>query len=97
MDLETFKTQPCSQLTAHTSKSCPFYHNDNDRRRVKEPLNAICFFVQNKMPCPEGDECRFAHNLVELFYKKDNFKTKYCSFQLDRCKCPYGNPLFFTP
>ena len=33
---------------------------------------------KNVKPCPDGDACQYAHNIVEEFYHPEKYKAKFC-------------------
>lgn len=89
LDLDNFKAKPCPINYTHNHKHCPFYHNSKDRKRVGNfYISELCEFHDN---CPKGDNCLKSHNRVEQLYRREKYKTKFCSFypgNLD--KCDYG-------
>lgn len=78
-----FKTLKCTNNIKHNEKQCPYYHNAKDKRRPQNTfyyLPEMCFSITSDVKCPRADYCNKCHNQVELFYHKDKYKTKFCSF-----------------
>ena len=106
-NLNTYKTIKCNIFSKHPEKQCIFYHSHSDRRRPQSSffyLPEECFFSYSEKissknsGCPKGDQCGKCHNKVELFYHKDKFKTKFCTYYSSEKEiievnldCEYGN------
>lgn len=94
LNLSTFKTQPCEKTNRHNHKRCAFYHSSSDKRRVGSDYTPrMCKMItDNNDECPNKDECKSAHNLVEINYHPEIYKRKYCQkFMGISKKCEYGN------
>ena len=71
--LKTFKTMPCPKTTGHGDRRCcPFYHNQNDKRR--DP------YFEYYTP----EECV---NAIEKTYHPVLFRTRMCD-RKDKCPFP---------
>lgn len=93
LDLSSFKTQPCSLKSQHNYKTCFFYHNSKDRRRMGSFYSAdLCEFAEKNIEmCPLGDFCTKSHNRLEQLYHPGKYKTKFCSnFPRSIQNCEYG-------
>lgn len=94
MNLNFFKTTPCNKKGSHDKKTCPYYHNDIDKRRPTTEYNycfEICSTV-NRNYCPCDQSCPFAKNKVEQLYHPEKYKKKFCeNFPLSVQKCEYGD------
>eukprot|EP00331_Platyophrya_macrostoma_P026244 CAMPEP_0176464250 /NCGR_PEP_ID=MMETSP0127-20121128/36408_1 /TAXON_ID=938130 /ORGANISM="Platyophrya macrostoma, Strain WH" /LENGTH=684 /DNA_ID=CAMNT_0017856637 /DNA_START=206 /DNA_END=2260 /DNA_ORIENTATION=- len=82
MNLNSFKTNPCTKKSNHEKKTCPYYHNEMDKRRPTTQYN-YCFEMCNSVnknhnPC--DNNCPFAKNKVEQLYHPEKYKKKFCSF-----------------
>ena len=52
---------------------------------------------KNVKPCPDGDACQYAHNIVEEFYHPEKYKAKFCqSFTDVKIQCKYGDYCAFA-
>jgi hypothetical protein len=79
-DIQSFKTNKCTINQKHNEKQCINFHSNKDRRRpIIKYSSDSCKFASLDKNCPEGDNCIFSHNKVEMFYHPDRFKTKFCS------------------
>ena len=75
------------------------YHDEQkDRRRKLGTYRPEkCQFIKNKKPCPNGDLCTFAHNIVEEMYHPDKYKAKFCSSYTEKTGiCNYGSYCSFA-
>ena len=97
-NLANFKTKKCENQLKHSEKQCYDYHSTKDKRR---PLYHfyygynLCSNIDKV--CPKGDKCNKSHNQVEMFYHREKFKTKFCSYFSNsktlneiNLECPYG-------
>lgn len=87
LDLNTFKTEKCTNTNPdHCQKKCVYYHDFNKDRRRKLGIyqSEKCNRIKKGQDCPDGDACTKAHNRVEEFYHPDKYKAKFCSVYLDR-------------
>ena len=85
LDLSVFKTQPCASKSQHNYKTCFFYHNAKDRRRLGSFFSSeLCEYAEktNDM-CSLGDFCTKSHNRLEQLYHPDKYKTKFCRIFLE--------------
>jgi len=99
-DLFTFKVFKCLNNSKHSEKQCVYFHSNKDRRRSQNQFYYIaesCPVSQADQKCTNGDYCIQSHNQVELFYHKEKFKTKFCSYYHSskdvsevNNDCPYG-------
>ena len=99
LDLSVFKTQPCSSKSQHNYKTCFFYHNSKDRRRIGNfYASELCEYAEKSNDlCPLGDFCTKSHNRLEQLYHSDKYKTKFCShFPRNVQNCEYGNYCSFA-
>lgn len=84
-NIETFKTRFCDKNFTHDQKTCTFYHDAFDKRRknffslipCKNIFNPQLQKFEDKI-CKSGDACKFAHNLIEINYHSDRYKTIVC-------------------
>lgn len=93
MNLNDFKTKPCHKKGNHDKKTCPYYHNEIDKRRHTSQYN-YCFEVCsniNRNYCSCDQNCLFSKNKVEQLYHPDKYKKKFCeNFPYQINKCEYG-------
>lgn len=94
MNLNAFKTSPCTKKSNHEKKICPYYHNEMDRRRPTTQYN-YCFEMCSKISqnyCPCESMCLFAKNKVEQLYHPEKYKKKFCEhYPYSIQKCEYGD------
>lgn len=94
-DLDNFKTMPCQSKGNHNPKYCYYYHHEKDRRRPTTYYNYssdTCPKIEKNQECPNGENCRYAHNKVEQLYHPDRYKRKFCTHHPHKLeKCDYGN------
>lgn len=100
MNLLDFKVKKCELTVKHSEKECVYYHSNKDKRRCQRKYtytHDLCSYIQNESKCPKNDHCHKSHNQVEMFYHKDKFKTKLCSYFHENSSlkeinstCPYG-------
>lgn len=105
-NLSTFKMQKCRLTYKHSEKQCTFYHSLKDKRRSADKhfySSELCGLAANEKVCRDGDFCKKSHNQVEMFYHKEKFKTKFCSFYSIsktlasiNSECPYGTVCSFS-
>lgn len=105
-NLSGFKTQKCKNNTKHSEKQCIFYHSLKDKRRSLDKSfysPELCPIAGYDKYCRDGDFCSKSHNQVEMFYHKEKFKTKFCSFysssksiKMVNNDCPYGTVCSFA-
>ena len=92
--MTTFKTTKCKDpacLSLSSSRECPHFHNDGDRRRNPyaiqyapdmcdtKPKGAKGKF--NHTMCMEGDACLFSHNVFEQMFHPLRYKKFPCRFR----------------
>lgn len=89
LDLETFKTMPCSNAFQHNFKNCSFFHNVKDMRRPGGFYSSeLCKNADN---CEMKEACPFSHNYIEQMYQVEKYKTKFCTHYPNNLKqCEYG-------
>ncbi|KAI8474524.1 MAG: hypothetical protein J3K34DRAFT_465573 [Monoraphidium minutum] len=77
------KVLPCPCRTPHSWASCPFAHpGEKVRRRALssfEYSGDMCPLARQGRACPDGDACRFSHNVFEQWLHPANYKTKMCA------------------
>ncbi|KAI8476912.1 MAG: hypothetical protein J3K34DRAFT_502704 [Monoraphidium minutum] len=77
------KVLPCPCRTPHRWASCPFAHpGEKVRRRAlgsHEYSGDMCPLARQGRACPDGDACRFSHNVFEQWLHPANYKTKMCA------------------
>eukprot|EP00438_Fugacium_kawagutii_P015913 Skav211121 [mRNA] locus=scaffold2659:198182:206515:- [translate_table: standard] len=90
--MQSFHTQPCvdfqkgycalHRVRGKTSL-CFSYHFDSQRRRpAVTPSGRLrywdmaCQSMTSASPCPDGDDCVFAHSRDEISYHPAKFKTR---------------------
>ena len=100
MHLEGFKTTLCLKKGHHDKKTCPYYHNEIDRRR---PITQrcdycpeLCAHIQRNY-CSCDQNCAFSKNKVEQLYHPDRYKKKFCeNFPYKIQRCEYGDLCSFA-
>jgi hypothetical protein len=99
-NLDLFKVRPCTKKNNHNLKICDYYHHDKDRRRPTNIFSyqpPICSFVSRNATCPNGENCRFAHNKLEQLYHPERYKRKFCVHHPHNIhKCEYGGYCSFA-
>lgn len=95
LDLQVFKTEPCSNSARHDLKRCIYYHKQDRRRPLGRYSSEVCPHGQHK--CALDDDCPYAHNRVEEFYHPEKYKTKFCkAFPASVSKCEFGELCAFA-
>lgn len=94
LNLELFKTTPCSILEAHNPKLCVYFHSNKDKRRIGDYSIEECSEGEK---CRIGDTCGKTHNKVELLYHTDRYKTKFCTYYPNKVnQCEYAGYCSFA-
>ncbi len=92
-----FKTQKCPGnhlVSVSDPDTCPYFHNEEDRRR--EPVDPLTrtFTYHNILYMPklvaESERDKFARNMVEYHYHVLNYKSKPCPYRSLAQQCPLG-------
>jgi len=98
--LDLFKVKPCVKKSNHNVKICDYYHHDKDRRRptnIFTYIPPICPYITRNANCPNGDNCRYAHNKLEQLYHPERYKRKFCLHHPHNIhKCDYGGHCSFA-
>lgn len=90
LNLQLFKTAPCSTTAPHNPKLCEFYHSAKDRRRKSKYSIGLCEFAECDN-CADYEACKHAHNRVEQLYHAEKYKTKFCTlYPNNLSECEYG-------
>lgn len=91
--LDYFKVLPCTLKTQHNHKQCQFYHYPKDRRRQTIFYSSdLCYYIENNLVCPCGDQCLKSHSCVEQLYRPEKYKMKFCSqYPGNVVNCEYGD------
>lgn len=78
----TYKVQPCSRLDPHNWQDCPYTHvgEPNPRRDPKKYRYqaAACRSMKATKTCPQGDRCRWSHNVLECGLHPTRYRTALC-------------------
>lgn len=96
LNLEIFKVYHCTLSTQHNYKSCPYFHNQKDRRRDLSQIHYSADFCPNLMSkgvrnCSRGPSCPYSHNKVEQAYHPEKYRHKFCVMYPNEIeKCPFG-------
>src|SRR3990167_8524969 len=94
LNLRTFKVTKCTWKHQHNYRTCINYHGDQDRRRNHAVIPyepEMCEHLGSNRECPQADNCRWSHSMVEKAYHPDKYRKKFCSyFPNDIQNCPYG-------
>ena len=91
--LDTFKTIICPNKDSCDNANCLYYHNELERRRLRQYENTLCSHVNDGIKylspsnCGEGEECKHCHTKNELYYHPLNYKKEVCK----RVHCTYGS------
>lgn len=98
--LLNFKTLECTNKSQHNYKTCLYFHNLKDKRRINCFYSAdLCFFAEKDQVelCPLGDDCPKSHNRLEQLYRPDKYKKKFCSYYpYNLANCEYGKYCSFA-
>ena len=92
--MTTFKTTKCKDpacLSMSSSRECPHFHNDGDRRRNPYTISYAPDMCDTKPKglkgknshtmCMEGDACLFSHNVFEQMFHPLRYKKFPCRFR----------------
>lgn len=88
--MTNYKTVACRVTTPHDKKMCQNWHSKLDRRRdpfVHNYTGAECAYQTDLQDCRNGDNCRFAHNMLERMYHPETYKITMCSKALSGAVC----------
>jgi hypothetical protein len=91
--IDIFKAIECPNKDSCISVNCFYYHNEFERRRLKQYENTLCPSVNDGVRylhpdnCKEGEECKYCHTKNELRYHPLNYKKQVCK----RVHCTYGS------
>lgn len=95
----SYKVTPCGRKYPHDWASCPCGHKGERaaRRDLRiHPYVAIaCTYAKQKLPCPNGDTCPFAHSLFEYWLHPARYRTEVCQYgaQCERPVCFFAHNL----
>lgn len=98
--LMNFKTMECTNKSQHNYKTCLYFHNLKDKRRITCFYSAdLCPFAEKDQVelCPLGDDCPKSHNRLEQLYRPDKYKKRFCSYYpYNLANCEYGKYCSFA-
>lgn len=84
-----YKVLECPRNSRHDWKACYFAHpgESASRRdpRLFKYMSVCCPESKQKLPCPRGQKCPFAHNLFEYWLHPSRYRTQMCN---DGARCP---------
>ena len=89
---------PCSKRYRHDWSVCPFAHTGEmaARRDPARHLPIFCYHSKQRLPCPRGEACEYAHNLFEYWLHPARYRTEPCQFgaACTRPVCFFGARFF---
>lgn len=87
--LATYKTEKCK--IGDKCTGCTKYHHEGEKRRDINIIQYLPVLCPNANDCALKNRCNKAHNLIELFYHPQIYKSLYCPYIEKNRKCPFGN------
>ena len=88
-NLKTHKTQKCT--TGDKCKGCNKYHYEGEKRRDPELVQYLPVLCNRAQNCVGKDRCGKAHNLMELYYHPQLFKSHPCPYTIKYKQCSFGH------
>ncbi|WIA39515.1 hypothetical protein OEZ86_005607 [Tetradesmus obliquus] len=81
--MQNYKVTPCTRKYPHDWAQCPCGHKGEraSRRPLSIGYSAIgCNYAKQRLPCPRGEQCPYAHNLFEYYLHPQRFRTELCQY-----------------
>ena len=92
--MQMHKTEQCSIRGQHDHVSCPNWHSRKERRRNlsdhqyhSDLCNSFDAWSGMAGECPDGDQCRYAHNRSEQMFHPEKYRTMMCKRK--GCRRPF--------
>jgi hypothetical protein len=72
---------PCTNTAPHDPEDCPYAHPAEKATR-RDPraflYTGVSCPLYRKGSCKDGDDCRFAHGVFEVWLHPSRFRTELC-------------------